>query len=495
MSQHAVLSTPQDFIDAWKFELAHDFEKGGLPASWAPGQSGPKQWGGEDQKVDLPGNPTALALSADATSLAVAVNSEVLIYDANTFAVRRRRRYVGAIGLLAFHPSGRFLLSSSTVFGNRKVQESIHLWDLGAEAGAGDWLGAMPPALKASLEELFHTAELRRDVQRGDALEGHLAGFGSRPFTHDGKFLFYIGGINRADVVVYDVSERKERFRLQRHADAVMWVGSNPDDTMIATSSWDGTVKLWQGHTGALLHTLQAERHQFVNIYVWRVETTELISKLDGGPDWVRTLDFSMDVEKDAVYLAAGSSLKVCVFDIGTAERIQNWKVKHDGIGIMYEVQNVQYSPSDFTPRVLGIKTPDGRITVYDNGRNVKWEFEQPHTDAPRLYGTGDMVFHAATSSMVYYAQLPFQQGIPAVLGMWAADVNVNVDVFVLISLLPTRSTTIEQSALAADWLSYRATVPSERSEPRMDEDLATAQEANGRREDCYNVAAVRRSH
>ncbi|GLB44063.1 hypothetical protein LshimejAT787_1502470 [Lyophyllum shimeji] len=226
-------------------------------------------------------------------------------------------------------------------------------------------------------------------------------------------------GINLADVVVYDVSERKERFRLQRHADTVMWVGSNPDDTMIATSSWDGTVKLWQGHTGALLHTLQTERHQLWagrfspdgrflavsagsgNIYVWRVETTELISKLDGGPDWVRTLDFSMDVEKDAVYLAAGSSLKVCVFNIRTAERIQNWEVKHDGIAIMYEVQNVQYSPSDFTPRVLGIKTPDGRITVSNNGRNVKWEYEQPLTDAPRLYGTGDMVFHAATSFII----------------------------------------------------------------------------------------------
>ncbi|KAF8056299.1 WD40-repeat-containing domain protein [Lyophyllum atratum] len=435
--------TPQSFIDGWKFELAHDFEKDGVPATWAPGNSGPKQWGAEDQKLDLPGRPTAMALSPDAALIAIAVNKEIMIYDGSTLALKKTLRWhAGHVSQLAFHPGGRFLLSGSRISRNQR-EEVVRLWDLEAAESVADWdmfldkmveysvgelisqrswtaaeAEAMSPSLTASLGELFRAAEIRRDVQRGDALEGRTAGFQSRPFSHDGKLFFYL--TNRTEVRVYNIMERKQHLLLQGHTDAIMWVGCTPDDKIIASSAWDGTVKLWRSDTGALLHTLETDGHQLWagrfspdgkylavgsgsgKVFVWKMETAELLSKLEGGPHWVRTLDFTVGPNaSDPVYLAAGAEYNVRVFDIHTAAQVQHWEVKSQEKPMMYEISDVQYSPSGFKPHALGIKAPDGRITIYDGERNVKWEFEQPLTDAPRFFGTGYMIFNPATTSII----------------------------------------------------------------------------------------------
>ena len=44
---------------------------------------------------------------------------------------------------------------------------------------------------------------------------------------------------------------------LEGHLGEVMAVAFSPDSKLLASASWDGTVKLWDASTGAVLQTLE----------------------------------------------------------------------------------------------------------------------------------------------------------------------------------------------------------------------------------------------
>jgi WD40 repeat protein len=63
-------------------------------------------------------------------------------------------------------------------------------------------------------------------------------------------------------VVIFSVSTRSEKFRLEDHKDAIMWVRASPDGTLLATSSWDSTVKIWDLQDGSLVRELKGTKGQ-----------------------------------------------------------------------------------------------------------------------------------------------------------------------------------------------------------------------------------------
>jgi len=72
---------------------------------------------------------------------------------------------------------------------------------------------------------------------------------------------------------------RVELLRTLRHSREALSVSFSPDGRILASGSWDGTVKLWDVQSGEVIHSLE------------------------GHSDWVRSVAFSPDGTK----LASGS--------------------------------------------------------------------------------------------------------------------------------------------------------------------------------------------
>jgi WD40 repeat protein len=76
-------------------------------------------------------------------------------------------------------------------------------------------------------------------------------------FTSDGKFLAVAGGqpSARGDLRLFDTAEWKLVHSLGGHLDTVSCVSFSPDNSKLASASFDKTVRLWDVKTGKVLHT------------------------------------------------------------------------------------------------------------------------------------------------------------------------------------------------------------------------------------------------
>ncbi|KAF8575951.1 WD40 repeat-like protein, partial [Ramaria rubella] len=127
-------------------------------------------------------------------------------------------------------------------------------------------------------------------------------------------------------------------FRLEGHTDAIMWVGASPDGKLIATSSWDSTVKIWDISDGSLIKTLKGIKGQswtgcwspdsrFIavgggdrTVRVWDVRSGETVhafgedERLFSG--WVRGLAFEASEGEYLTTAADGGTVRV--FDMAS---------------------------------------------------------------------------------------------------------------------------------------------------------------------------------
>jgi WD40 repeat protein len=441
--------TSQNFIDGYVYELEQDFEQDGQPASWAPGFVGPRKWGEEDAKLELPDKPTAeLALSRDGTLIAVAHGRTIGIYDASTFELRRTLDgHVGRVSQVAFHPSGAMLASSTSPFSNNR-DSTVRLWAIAetdfnsdfARCAANiagraarvlfdslqieaNWTAedaeveSESDTVRQGLEELLLAAENRRNIRKGRSFgDSALAHFGSCAFSHDGKALFYI--YKRQTVVVYDMQTCQERFRLTEHKDAIMWIGDDPNSQVLATSSWDRTVRLWSLQTGSIIHCLEGSKGQNwagqwspdgkliavgsgdQTVKVWDAQTGELLRSLEGFTGWIRALSFantSMDGDQGgALYIAAGAAgATVRIFNMQSGRCVRLWQVGGKSHRSFLEISKLEYCVNASGSHALvAFKNSDGRLVVHDASRNVKWEMEQDRSgEKQAVYGSGSFVF------------------------------------------------------------------------------------------------------
>lgn len=421
-----------EYYKTYSFVLAHDFEKDGQTPSFADGH--PKQWGCEESKIQLTdsdSSATYIVLNSDESLLAVAVNNQIHIYNTSTLKlVRTLHGHLGRISRLEFQPntSNNVLVSSSSISGYHR-EELVRIWDIDQELrgpqssnGVPEFITGAAAAAIASIStemdkqgvslvqaeqehlqsgtvKLLLESLIKRDIRNGVAHEGTLFSFGSTAFSCDGSKLLYHYGRN--DINVLDTISQKRSFRLSGHSDAVMWAGTSPDNHIIASSSWDRTVKLWDASTGALLRSLTGGTNQSwaaafspdgkviaagsgdKNVRLWKVDTGELMHTLGGFPGWIRALSFSFDSRS----LAAGSEGSTLrVFDVMSGETTQHWELVKDRWRFI-EVSFVQYDKYDrliFRPGM-------GTTFAYDQKRNVKWQFGKPESVEGKP-GTGNTV-------------------------------------------------------------------------------------------------------
>jgi WD40 repeat protein len=75
-------------------------------------------------------------------------------------------------------------------------------------------------------------------------------------FSHDGRFLGTAGAGNLARIWAFDGQDVQSVHVLAGHSNVVWDVVFSPDDTAVATISFDGAVKLWDVATGVERATL-----------------------------------------------------------------------------------------------------------------------------------------------------------------------------------------------------------------------------------------------
>jgi WD40 repeat protein len=277
--------------------------------------------------------------------------------------------------------------------------------------------------LQPQIAQILAAAQAAVDVRNGRVVLGHLPSFEARPFSHDGRSLLYLP--DRKNVAVVDPATLKERFRLFGHTDAIMWAETSPDDKVVATSSWDRTVRIWSMGTGEAIRVLAGATGQswagafspdgeFIAagagdqmVRVWCVDTGELLHTLSGFTGWIRSLAFSLDGLQLAAG-AAGGTLRV--FDLKSGECAQSWQIDVEtdrSARSFLEVCGVRYTSRGD----LFFCSTEGRIFGYRASQNFKWEFFQPDS---RGSSSRSIAISADGSKLI--------AGLGSNIGIWNID-------------------------------------------------------------------------
>ncbi|KAJ7470088.1 quinon protein alcohol dehydrogenase-like superfamily [Mycena galericulata] len=359
-----------------KHSLSADFQQNGVPAVSEP-------WLTELTQFALNGETNVVVLSADASTLAAGVGDEIHVYDTATSQLLHTLR--GDAGYiveeLEFHPGGRRIAAGTTQHSDRTLQFLVRVWDLDALSQSPDLDSA---DLQPQDAQILSGAPA---AHNGPVLSGRLPSFAARVFSHDGRSLLYLP--DRNNVAVLDAATLTERFRLSGHTNAIMWAETSPGDNVVATSSWDRTVRIWSMESGESLRVLEGAANQSwagafspdgdliaagsgdQMVRIWGVDTGQLLFTLSGFGGWIRSLSFS----PDGLQLAAGSSGgSLRVVDVKSWELAQSWQIDIEAdrsAGLFLEIVGVQYTSRGD----LFFCASDGYIFGYKPSQNLKWDF------------------------------------------------------------------------------------------------------------------------
>jgi WD40 repeat protein len=171
-------------------------------------------------------------------------------------------------------------------------------------------------------------------------LEGHSNSVNAVAFLPDGKLL--ASGSFDNTVRLWDPATGAALQTLEGHGDSVNTVAFSPDGKMLASGSYDKTVRLWDPATGAALQTLEGHRDSVRavtfppdgkmlasgsadnTVRLWDPATGAALQTLEGHRYTVRAVAFS----PDGKLLASGSSDNtVRLWDPATGAALQTLDV------------------------------------------------------------------------------------------------------------------------------------------------------------------------
>ncbi len=193
---------------------------------------------------------------------------------------------------------------------------------------------------------------------------------GDMAFSLDSNQLAIVSSIG---VWIYDAHSGKELDLLPGPSGG--WVNSmscRQNDTTIASTDWEG-IRLWEAHTGQLLHTLHTDSIESLSLSIdghtlasgqrdgttrlWDVHTGQLLHILRWHSSWVQCPSFSPDGRTTA----SGSWKEVRLWDVHTGQLLHTLR------GHTYWIWDTEFSPDGRT--IASTSTGDIRLWDVHTGQ------------------------------------------------------------------------------------------------------------------------------
>jgi WD40 repeat protein len=271
------------FFRGWTYSVSREFTiPAGQPFPYAP--NGKQAWGDEVKKLTFATDPVAnpepdmpeahaASTSCDGKSLAVAVKNEVYIYGTDTWeCVNILSGHTERIAGVQFNPSDPSVLISSEM-GNYMASNGeplIVVWDIARESPNA----VIQPESNDREGDEKILAPIDRPTSNNEPanirarVSGRLvSGFEYNVFSPSGKWMAYMPGrepdskygahppgkppkIESWDVAICSTLAYDSPTILHGHTDIIQWIGWSPDESLIGTVSWDGTIRIWDAITG-----------------------------------------------------------------------------------------------------------------------------------------------------------------------------------------------------------------------------------------------------
>ncbi|KAK9452812.1 WD40-repeat-containing domain protein [Dipodascopsis uninucleata] len=172
--------------------------------------------------------------------------------------------------------------------------------------------------------------------------------------AHSGRLLLYIDESNY-DMKTWDLAVNRQHFTLSRRSDTISSIVISPDSSMITSSSFDGSVKLWDSRLDG--------------IFIRRIEDNTLIVNIK----W-----FSSREPSNLCWNPSGTMIiGVCdghlsIWDAVTGEQRQIWSLHLEDA--RYRVFLAISSIKWIWNKII-FKSVDSAVNEYDTVLNQKWRF------------------------------------------------------------------------------------------------------------------------
>ncbi|KAI9674644.1 MAG: hypothetical protein M1822_009048 [Bathelium mastoideum] len=239
---------------------------------------------------------------------------------------------------------------------------------------------------KARLTKLRVTPQLIQNWSSElQKLEGHENWVMAVAFSPDGQ-LVASGSYDRT-IRLWNTTTGEEMQKLEGHEDWVTAVAFSPDGQLMASGSYDRTIRLWNTTTGEEMQKLEGHEDsvkavvfspdgQLVasgshdrTIRLWNTTTGEEMQKLEGHEDRVRAVAFSPDGQ----LVASGSHDRtIRLWNTTTGEEIQKLK-GHEG-----SVTAVAFSPDG---QLVASGSHDRTIRLWNTTTGEEMQKLEGHED------------------------------------------------------------------------------------------------------------------
>ena len=293
-----------------------------------------------------------VAFSPDGKRIASGSEDKTIkVWDAATGAeLMTLRGHADKVGPVSFSPDGSKIISGS-------VDNTVKVWDVstGVEIrslrGHGDWLwsvGFSPDGRHVISSGWDKTIKIWDWAMEHDRI--HLGRSHSVAFSPDGK---NIATTDWNVIRVWDAATSTEVMNLRGHHHVITSVVFDPDSKCIISSSWDGTIKVWDTATGSEQLTINCD--QCVNyasisadgkrivsacwdgtICIWDRNTGDELMTIDAYSDNVRSVEFSPNGKR---IVSCGKDGTIKVSDAETGEELIAFSQQD------LEVEHITFSP------------------------------------------------------------------------------------------------------------------------------------------------------